>query len=95
MLGGDYDISVLMLALDARGYQVNWLDSRKKDEICLSFTTSAARRKVLGYLINKEVKESRFAHGLKTFFGFSGKHWFSVRNDEGKYWLLDSRHQSS
>jgi len=41
-----------------------------------------------GYLINKECKGNK---GIKNLLGFSGKHWFCVKNVRGNFWLLDSK----
>lgn len=81
MLGlGNYDVNVLMAALQKKGYEAVWFDKRK-DPACIDLS------KIFGFILNipSEMK-----------FGFlqlplNRKHWIAVREVEGNFYNLDSK----
>ncbi|KAL1465659.1 hypothetical protein WDU94_005211 [Cyamophila willieti] len=82
MLGlGNYDINVIMTALQNRGYETIWFD-RRKDPICID------QSKVIGYILNIP---SQFKIGKYVPTPIKRRHWLSIRNINGIYYNLDSK----
>ena len=76
---GNYDINVLVLALQQRGYEVRWWDRRLSAEQLRSATESDT---FLGLICNER----------RAILGFiPTRHWLAVRRVEGVWHDLDSR----
>eukprot|EP01138_Halocafeteria_seosinensis_P009246 gb/GECG01009449.1/.p1 GENE.gb/GECG01009449.1/~~gb/GECG01009449.1/.p1 ORF type:complete len:474 (+),score=63.20 gb/GECG01009449.1/:1-1422(+) len=73
---GNYDVNVLMVALDRRGLDVRWHDSR------LPITQAAGIENCIGFLVNEALVDSA---GRET-----STHWYTIRKVEGYYYDLDS-----
>ncbi|CAH1121630.1 unnamed protein product [Ceutorhynchus assimilis] len=81
MLGlGNYDVNVIMSALQSRGYAMIWFDKRK-DPSCLNLGNIA------GFILNipTDYKFSFITLPLKR------RHWISLRRFNGLYYNLDSK----
>lgn len=76
---GNYDINVLVLALQQRGYEVRWWDRRKSIE---QLRSSAELDTSLGLVLNER----------RALLGFiPSRHWLAVRRVDGVWYDLDSR----
>ncbi|KAK9694223.1 Josephin [Popillia japonica] len=77
---GNYDINVLMKALQSRGYEVIWFDKRK-DPNCINL------RNIFGFILNvpSEYKVSFITLPLRR------RHWIAIRQINGNYYNLDSK----
>ncbi|KAJ8913849.1 hypothetical protein NQ315_003758 [Exocentrus adspersus] len=77
---GNYDINVIMKALQARGYEAIWYDKRK-DPGCLNL------QNINGYILNvpTDYKISFITLPLRR------KHWITIREIDGFFYNLDSK----
>lgn len=91
-LGGDYDVSVLIRALQDIKVTCNWLDNRRQFR---SFHSEdrPLRQQLKGYLVNTELKSSSAQAFFKDLLKFSGRHWVAVRLCGERYFLLDSKRE--
>ncbi|CAH1154152.1 unnamed protein product [Phaedon cochleariae] len=81
MLGfGNYDINVIMKALQLRGYDTIWFDKRK-DPSCLNLSN------ICGYVLNVP---SDYKIGFLTL-PLRRKHWVTIREIGGSFYNLDSK----
>ncbi|XP_054716340.1 josephin-1-like [Uloborus diversus] len=79
MLGlGNYDVNVLMAALQLRGYEALWFDKRK-DPSNIDFS------KIVGLILNVP-SEMKFLP-----LRLNRKHWIAVREIGGTFYNLDSK----
>ncbi|KAI5712394.1 hypothetical protein M8J75_007944 [Diaphorina citri] len=78
---GNYDINVIMTALQKKGFESNWFD-RRKDPKCID------QQKVEGYILNIP---SQFKIGKYVPTPIKRRHWLTVRNINGIYYNLDSK----
>ncbi|KAM7295893.1 josephin-1 isoform X4 [Ixodes scapularis] len=77
---GNYDVNVIMSALQLRGYEAIWFDKRK-DPTCIDLS------KIVGFILNVP-SEMKFGF---LQFPLSRKHWIAVREVEGTFYNLDSK----
>lgn len=77
---GNYDVNVIMSALQLKGYEAIWFDKRK-DPGCIDTS------KIVGFILNIP-SEMRFGF---LQFPLSRKHWIAVREVEGTFYNLDSK----
>ena len=77
---GNYDVNVLMLALQQRGYDVRWWDRRRSSAEQLR--SAAESDTTLGLICN----ERRAILGV-----IPSRHWLAVRRVDGVWYDLDSR----
>ncbi|UYV78882.1 JOSD1 [Cordylochernes scorpioides] len=81
MLGlGNYDVNVLMAALQNKGYEAVWFDKRR-DPWCIDLS------QIVGFILNVPTE-------LKLGFlplPLNRKHWVAVRQLDGLYYNLDSK----
>ncbi|XP_064477896.1 josephin-1-like isoform X2 [Ornithodoros turicata] len=77
---GNYDVNVIMSALQLRGYEAIWFDKRK-DPSCIDTS------KIVGFILNIP-SEMRFGF---LQFPLSRKHWIAVREIGGTFYNLDSK----
>ncbi|KAL4616703.1 josephin-2 [Arapaima gigas] len=81
MLGtGNYDVNVIMAALQSRGLAAVWWDKRRSLE-CL------CANKVQGFILNVP---SRVSLGMVSL-PLRRRHWLAVRQVSGTYYNLDSK----
>lgn len=81
---GDWDVSVLIRALEQRGLKADWFDSRgTRDDLVALFESE----NLVGFLINSK-SNSIWAPVLSLFQ--SGRHWFALRAIRGVWYNLDS-----
>nr|CAG4643605.1 EOG090X0HOM [Ilyocryptus agilis] len=80
---GNYDINVIMAALQMAGHDVIWWDKRRK-------ITSEEVDRCFGFILNLP-SQSRVG-GL--FLPFKTKHWVALRRFDSKYYDLDSKLES-
>ena len=80
VLGGDFDVTVLMDALRHHNMSVRWL---KKNEEISNFWSDP---NFVGFLLNNEREKANF---ISKILG-SGRHWTCVKKVNGKYLHLDS-----
>lgn len=81
MLGlGNYDVNVIMSALQSKGYEMIWFDKRK-DPSCLNLDN------ITGFILNipSDYKLSFITIPLKR------RHWFALKELNGFYYNLDSK----
>ncbi|XP_058747852.1 josephin-like protein [Vicia villosa] len=78
-LTGNYDINVLIAALEEKGKSVVWHDRRNG---CSSIDLDAPEDVLMGVVVNVAVK--RFA-GI-----WKGRHWIALRKIDGVWYNLDS-----
>jgi josephin len=80
---GNYDINVIMKALQSRGCDTVWFDKRK-DPSCLNF------KNICGYILNvpSEYKISFITLPLRR------RHWITIRQLNGLFYNLDSKLES-
>lgn len=77
---GNYDINVIMTALQRKGYEAIWYDKRK-DPKCLNLPV------IQGFILN-------IPGDYKLMFVqllLRRKHWVAIREVEGSYYNLDSK----
>lgn len=77
---GNYDVNVIMSALQLRGYEAIWFDKRK-DPSCIDLS------KIVGFILNVP-SEMKFGF---LQFPLSRKHWIAVRDVAGTFYNLDSK----
>ncbi|XP_068672099.1 josephin-1-like [Montipora foliosa] len=77
---GNYDVNVLMAALQLRDYEAVWFDKRLSLE-------SLELQHIFGFVVNKPSSVSLI--GLVV--PFKGPHWFAIRKVNGRYYNLDSK----
>lgn len=74
IFGGDYDVNVLMIALEKRGLNSKWYDNRQGK---LKVPDKEEEQEVVGYLVNI------FSEGAPGFIhklcGISKRHWLAIR----------------
>ncbi|XP_020087145.1 josephin-like protein isoform X1 [Ananas comosus] len=76
-LTGNYDVNVLITALEARGKRVVWHDRRNG-----ASSINLAGDTLIGIMLNVTVRR---------FIGFwRGRHWVALRNISGVWYNLDS-----
>ncbi|RZC42967.1 Josephin domain containing protein [Asbolus verrucosus] len=77
---GNYDINVIMKALQSRGCETIWFDKRK-DPSCLNF------KNICGFILNvpSEYKISFITLPLRR------RHWITIRQLNGLFYNLDSK----
>ncbi|KAJ8941227.1 hypothetical protein NQ318_015659 [Aromia moschata] len=77
---GNYDINVIMKALQAKGYETIWFDKRK-DPSCLNL------QNIDGYILNvpTDYKISFITLPLRR------RHWITIRQINGLFYNLDSK----
>ncbi|XP_023022475.1 josephin-2 isoform X2 [Leptinotarsa decemlineata] len=77
---GNYDINVIMKALQSRGCEAIWFDKRK-DPSCLNLN------KICGFILNvpSDYKISFITLPLRR------KHWVTIRDIAGLFYNLDSK----
>ncbi|KAJ8289943.1 hypothetical protein GJAV_G00007010 [Gymnothorax javanicus] len=81
MLGtGNYDVNVIMAALQSRGLAAVWWDKRRSVQ-CLCM------EKVQGFILNVP---SRVSLGIVSL-PLRRRHWLAVRQVNGPYYNLDSK----
>lgn len=72
---GNYDINVILIALQRRGYEAEWWDRRKRqDELQATLCSTAASAAIVGALLNVRSRP-RLLGGLLPF----GRHWLALR----------------
>ncbi|KAK6638351.1 hypothetical protein RUM44_008780 [Polyplax serrata] len=77
---GNYDINVILIALQSRGYEGIWFDKRKDPQtINLS--------KVVGFILNTP---SDYKFSIITI-RLHRRHWIAIREIDGQYYNLDSK----
>ena len=81
---GNYDVSVIEVALLKENYQLKWWDMRK-DFSKFDFMQPP---KLMGFLINDRGKKGIFRDFFKIV---QPNHWFSVLKSEDAYFNVDSR----
>lgn len=77
---GNYDINVIMAALQKKNCEAIWFDKRK-DPNCLILNN------IKGFILNLPI-DSRFKFG---FSPMKSRHWIAIREVEGNYYNLDSK----
>lgn len=87
--GGDYDVNVMIIALQGKGFACTWLDARRGG----ATQEEASKREVCGYLVNKKLLSSPAKSFFKSVLGMSGRHWICARKMGDAYYLLDSKRE--
>ncbi|XP_030750566.1 josephin-1 isoform X1 [Sitophilus oryzae] len=77
---GNYDVNVIMSALQSRGYDMIWFDKRK-DPACIDL------KNIVGFILNTP---SEYKIGFITF-PLKRRHWIALREINGIYYNLDSK----
>ncbi|XP_031634594.1 josephin-like protein [Contarinia nasturtii] len=81
MLGlGQYDVNVIMTALQLRNYEAIWFDKRK-EPLCIDTSN------ILGFIMNVP---SEYKFGF-IVLPFRRRHWIAIRKIDKFYWNLDSK----
>uniref|UniRef100_A0A2C9K6S3 Josephin-2 n=1 Tax=Biomphalaria glabrata TaxID=6526 RepID=A0A2C9K6S3_BIOGL len=81
MLGlGNYDVNVIMAALQEKGYETIWFDKRKKVNVLIP-------DKIMGFILNTPTD---YKLGFVKL-PIHRKHWIAIRWLNGKYMNLDSK----
>ncbi|XP_013110324.2 josephin-like protein [Stomoxys calcitrans] len=81
MLGlGNYDVNVIMAALQAWNCEACWFDKRK-DPSCIDLNA------IVGFILNVP---SDYKFGFITL-PLRKRHWIAIRQIDGKYYNLDSK----
>lgn len=80
---GNYDINVIMSALQRKGYEAIWFDKRK-DPKCLNLDN------ILGFILNVP---SDYKLGF-VLLPLRRRHWVTIRQVHGSYYNLDSKLES-
>jgi len=78
---GNYDINVIMAALQSRSYQAVWHDKRKK-------AASIDLGRCSGFIINSL---STVSIGGFLKLPIRRRHWTAIQSIDGEYWNLDSK----
>uniref|UniRef100_A0A4W4FR50 Josephin-2 n=1 Tax=Electrophorus electricus TaxID=8005 RepID=A0A4W4FR50_ELEEL len=78
---GNYDVNVIMAALQSRGLAAVWWDKRR------SVLQSLYLEKVQGFILNVP---SRVSLGIVSL-PLRRRHWLAVRQVNGQYYNLDSK----
>ncbi|XP_067931857.1 josephin-2-like [Watersipora subatra] len=78
---GNYDINVIMAALQSQGLDLIWFDKRKD-------VKELRLENINGFILNIP---SDYKLGGLIPFNFNRKHWISVREVGGVYYNLDSK----
>lgn len=86
LFGGDYDVNVLIIALQQQGYEVKWFDRRKEH---LNVNTPSKEAPLIGYLVN--VYSSGAPNFIHKLCNISKRHWFAVRRYGDEFCWLDSK----
>ncbi|XP_053207612.1 josephin-2-like [Panonychus citri] len=85
---GNYDVNVLITALQSKGFETIWFDQRK-DPDCLQFNH------ILGFILNvdnSKVDNSSLYNWINPVnFFTSRKHWIAFRKIDDQYYNLDSK----
>ncbi|XP_051577465.1 josephin-2-like [Myxocyprinus asiaticus] len=77
---GNYDVNVIMSALQSRGLAAVWWDKRRSvQNLCLD--------KIQGFILNVP---SRVSLGIVSL-PLRRRHWLAVREVNGQYYNLDSK----
>lgn len=81
---GNYDVNVIMAALQAHGMNLIWYDKRKEISLeSLEISTT------FGYILN--IPSSEYTFGFVTL-PIKSRHWISIRRlHDGKFYNLDSK----
>merc|ERR1719242_440915 len=82
---GNYDANVLMAALDRKGVDVQWFDSRKAAELSLEPSFLSPKKQsaeFLGFVVN---------NGQKRMMVFNRRHWLTIKRIDGVWFNLDSK----
>lgn len=77
---GNYDINVIMTALQLRNCEAVWFDKRK-DPSCIDLNA------IVGFILNVP-SDYKFAF---VTLPLQKRHWIAIRRIEGKYYNLDSK----
>lgn len=77
---GNYDVNVLMAALQQKGYEAIWFDKRK-DPACIVLS------KIVGFILNIP---SDMKFGFLQF-PLNRKHWIAVKEIDDTFYNLDSK----
>ncbi|CAL1542832.1 unnamed protein product [Lymnaea stagnalis] len=81
MLGlGNYDVNVLMAALQEKGYETIWFDKRKEVEVLVTDN-------IMGFILNTPTD---YKLGFVKL-PIHRKHWIAIRWLDGQYMNLDSK----
>ncbi|XP_018324867.1 josephin-1 [Agrilus planipennis] len=80
---GNYDVNVIMKALQTKGYEAIWFD-RRKDPSCLIHSN------IFGYILNIPT-DLKF--GLITLPVYR-RHWIAIRKVHNVFYNLDSKLQT-
>lgn len=78
---GNYDVNVIMYAVQQRSREVVWFD-RRRDPSCLDLTA------IFGFILNVPVQ---MTIGQLVPLPFQMRHWLAVRRIDGSYYNLDSK----
>ncbi|XP_017035366.1 josephin-like protein isoform X2 [Drosophila kikkawai] len=78
---GNYDVNVIMYAVQQRNREVVWFD-RRRDPSCLDLTA------IFGFILNVP---SQMTIGQLVPLPFQMRHWLAVRRINGSYYNLDSK----
>ncbi|XP_054739659.1 josephin-like protein [Anastrepha obliqua] len=77
---GNYDINVIMTALQMRNCEAIWFDKRK-DPSCINLNA------IVGFILNVP-SDYKFAF---VTLPLQKRHWIAIRRIDGKYYNLDSK----
>uniref|UniRef100_A0A1B6DIB6 Josephin-2 n=1 Tax=Clastoptera arizonana TaxID=38151 RepID=A0A1B6DIB6_9HEMI len=77
---GNYDVNVIMFALQLKGYEAIWFDKRK-DPICLRLEN------IYGFILNIP---SDYKLGF-VLLPLRKRHWVTIRQISGAWYNLDSK----
>lgn len=75
-------MNVLMIAMQRKGYEIEFMDMRK--EVSLE-----GEKTVEGYIINERLGRPRFIEKVASLF--SERHWTCVKKIGGCYWFFNSK----
>ncbi|XP_016986999.1 josephin-like protein [Drosophila rhopaloa] len=78
---GNYDVNVIMYALQQRNCETVWFD-RRRDPHCLNLSA------IFGFILNVPVQMSL---GYYVPLPFQMRHWLALRRIDGRYYNLDSK----
>lgn len=79
---GVFDINVIMIALNKRGYEIIWHDNRKPLDFRLI-------ESCFGIIIN--ITTQKFSRYFNFFsLPYSRRHWFTIKKINNSYYNLDS-----
>ncbi|XP_075220867.1 josephin-like protein isoform X1 [Lycorma delicatula] len=77
---GNYDVNIIMAALQRKGYEAIWFDKRKDPE-------SLELNRVFGFILNVP-SDFRFRFVVVSL---RRRHWIAIRRVNGAYYNLDSK----